>query len=386
LDYVVAGFGIGAIVALIGFALWELYGNSDEPGHGWLTRASIGAMLGSLVIWAVTGVTLISTLDDDTASNLVLATAVITILAIVAGTIWYWRADQALLASMPQPVARKSQEQAAAALTSTPTSVAGVELSEWDSWPDREDRPADSVEAHAQPDSPAEPSFEAEVAAKPAEAVSDSPSQAGETVEPEPERDEVFVVEDTVIAVAVDPELGVEPEMYDEADTPAGIDAPASEPAKPENVEEPEGAAEVAPPIAALPANIQPRRNSEADAGIERERPVNAGPPKLAVGDVTRSENATGAIDPAVANGTRDTTQPSNAPAPPAAFESSLLADIDRDSVEGDGRYRSPLLADLDKNPDELEGVGLAKWRPDARLTAEQEVESPSPAKRRKRR
>ena len=46
MDYVVAGFGIGAIVALIGFALWELYGNSDEPGHGWLTRASIAIVRG----------------------------------------------------------------------------------------------------------------------------------------------------------------------------------------------------------------------------------------------------------------------------------------------------------------------------------------------------
>ena len=68
----------------------------------------------------------------------------------------------------------------------------------------------------------------------------------------------------------------------------------------------------------------------------------------------------------------------------PAAFESSLLADIDVTSAASDGRYRSPLLADLQQNPDELEGVGLAKWRPEARLTAEDQTATPPPKSRRK--
>lgn len=381
MDYVVAGFGIGAIVALIGFALWELYGNSDEPGHGWLTRASIGAMLGSLVIWAVTGVTLLSTLDDNTASNLVLATSVITILAIVAGTIWYWRADQALLASMPRQVAqKKSQNQAAAALVSAPSAVADVELSEWDSWPDRDDRSADASEAEAQSDSAPEPSFEAEVAANPAEASEDSPTQDVEVAEAVPEVDEVIVAEDTVIAVEV------EPEIEQEAAVPTDADAPAPEPAEPEKVVEPEAVGADEAPIAALPATIQSRGDAKAGADTEPEKSDSAEQDKEPAGDAAKSEKTAGSTSRPTSDATRNGAQPPSDPAPPAAFESSLLADIDRDSVEGDGRYRSPLLADLEKNPDELEGVGLAKWRPDARLTAEQDAGAPPPAKRRKRR
>jgi hypothetical protein len=380
LDYVVAGFGIGAIVALIGFALWELYGQSDEPGHGWLTRASIGAMLGSLVIWAVTGVTLISTLDDDTASNLVLATAVITILAIVAGTIWYWRADQALLASMPQPVARKSQKQAAAALTSAPSSVAGVELSEWDSWPDRNDRSADGSEAEAQFDSAPEPNFEAEVAANPAEGSEVSSTQDAETAEAAPEVEDVIVAEDTVIAVEI------ETEIDQEAALPTDADAPVPEPAGPEKVVEPEAAAVDEAPIAALPATIQPRDDANAGTDIEPEKSDGAEQGKEPAGDAAKSEKTASTTGTHSSDSTRNGAQAPLGPAAPAAFESALLADIDRDSVEGDGRYRSPLLADLGNNPDELEGVGLAKWRPDARLTAEQGLEAPPSTKRRKRR
>lgn len=376
MDYVIAGFGIGAIVALVGFALWELYGNSDEPGRGWLTRASIGAMLGALVIWAVTGVTLISTLDDNTASNLVMATAIITILAIVAGTAWYWRADQALLASMPPQAVQKPRNQPAAFAPAAATT--NVELSEWDSWPEREEPATDTPDA--QPDTPAEPSFEPEVAAKPAVVSDDSPEGATETDTAVPEEAALIAAEDTVIAIEV------EPLADSAADVPADTVAPAPVQPAPEIVDEPVPAAEVEAPIAALPANIPPRRNAKADARIELEKSKSTELPKPAADSTPQVNGNAGIVQPPKPETKPEAPQLSLERAPSAAFESSLLADIDTASVEGDGRYRSPLLADLEQNPDELEGVGLAKWRPDARLTADHESESPPPAKRRKRR
>jgi hypothetical protein len=67
----------------------------------------------------------------------------------------------------------------------------------------------------------------------------------------------------------------------------------------------------------------------------------------------------------------------------PGAFESSLLADVDGSLADQEGGYRSPLLSDL--GSDKLEGVGLAKWRPDARLTEQEKEEAPPPAKRSRR-
>jgi hypothetical protein len=379
LDYVVAGFGIGAIVALIGFALWELYGNSDEPGHGWLTRAAIGAMLGSLVIWAVTGVTLISTLDDTTASNLVTATSVITILAIAAGTIWYWRADQAVLASMPPRPVQMPKVQSAVSVAPT---AADVESSEWDSWPDREERPADPGDA--QTDSPAEPSFEPEVAAKPAAAETVLIPERAESKGAEAANDEDVVAEDTVIAVAVEPPADRAADSLVEADVPA-IEEP-----EPESADVPEAPPEVEVPIAALPAHIPPRRDSKAETKAELVKSEGPQPAKMvpgnAVVEVGDDGNSADPMESPKPESSTNGAQPAVDRAPSPAFESSLLADIDSGSVEGDGRYQSPLLADLEKNPDELEGVGLAKWRPDARLTDEPEAKPPAPGRRGRRR
>jgi len=379
LDYVVAGFGIGAIVALIGFALWELYGNSDEPGYGWLTRAAIGAMLGSLVIWAVTGVTLISTLDDNTASNLVMATSVITILAIAAGTIWYWRADQALLASMPPRPVQAPRTQNA---VSTLPTAADVELGEWDSWPDREEQPSDTREG--QTDSPAEPSFEPEVAAKPAPAETAPTPVRAESDEAGPVTDEDIVAEDTVIAVVV------EPPADRAAEPPVDTDTLAPKEPETKSADQPEAPPEVEVPVAALPANVAPTRDSKANPKVEPVKPERTEPAKVVAAEAkveaaADEESAVGAESPKSEASTNG-TQPSADRTPSAAYESSLLADIDSDSVEGDGRYQSPLLADLEKNPDELEGVGLAKWRADARLTDEPEAGPPAPAKRGRRR
>lgn len=379
LDYVVAGFGIGAILALIGFALWELYGNRDEPGHGWLTRAAIGAMLGSLVIWSITGVTLVSTLDDTTASRVVMVTTLITIAAIVAGSLWYWRVDQAVLASMPQQRAQETRNDSATAAAAAAQSDAGIELSEWDSWPERGEAAPNSPEpAGAAPD---EARFEPEVAAEP-EAIAEGQAEAStETVEVEAAA-AVAEAEDVVIGVVVEApaEEAVEAvmETAELARTPEHVERADDSPSEDE--------AEA--PLVALPANVRPFRTPKAapDAEPEPLELAEVDEPSLApeVDEDEHAEHSAGAEPPkpnAKVNGAPAATEPSA----PAGFESSLLADIDATTAEDAGRYRSPLLADLEQDPNELEGVGLAKWRPEARLTTDERDDVPPPKGRRKR-
>lgn len=368
MDYVVAGFGIGAVLALIGFALWELFGNSEEPGQGWLTRASIGLMLGSLVIWAVTGVTLISTLKDSTASQLVMVTTLITILAVLAGSAWYWHADQAMLKSMPQQRVQNPKK-ATAPAPSAMRPAAGVEVSEWDSWPEREEK---ATEPAAEPSAPV--SFEPEVAAEPQDAAVD-------TIELESVASAEAPPEDTLIDIAVDAGPVAESEPTTEVAI-AGPDEPAAIP------DEPEPSTESEEPVAALPANVRafPTAKPELPAPpAPSEEPVVATTSDEApVAEPIEPKELAEEIDQPQADTHVNGKQPSAMPEQPAAFESSLLADIDVTSAESDGRYRSPLLADLQQNPDELEGVGLAKWRPEARLTAEDQTAPPPSKSRRK--
>jgi hypothetical protein len=374
LDYVVAGFGIGAILALIGFALWELYGNREEPGQGWLTRAAIGAMLGSLVIWAVTSVTLVSTLDDATASRVVMLTTLITIVAIVGGSIWYWRVDRALLASLPQQPAQKLRTQSAMSPVATAQPDAGIELSEWDSWPERGQKEPDTAEPDGAASEPA--TFEPEVAAMPE-------SSAGVVVEPSTETVEevaeagVAEPEDVVVAVAV--EAPVEEAVETDIDIP---DRTATVEERPEA---PTAEVEAEAPLVALPVRVEPFRHSRpapASEPVRDEIAEAAGSaPAPPVDEKDREEESDGHPSSQPASKTNGAL----AIVDPIAFESSLLADIDATTAEGNGRYQSPLLADLEQDPDELEGVGLAKWRPEARLTAEDRTPASPPKSRRRR-
>jgi hypothetical protein len=372
LDYVVAGFGIGAILALIGFALWELYGNREEPGQGWLTRAAIGAMLGSLVIWAVTSVTLVSTLDDATASRVVMLTTLITIVAIVGGSIWYWRVDRALLASLPQQPAQKPRTQSAMSPVATAQPDAGIALSEWDSWPERGQKEPDTAEPDGATSEPA--TFEPEVAAMPE-------SSAGVVVEPSTET--VEEVEEAGVAEPEDVVVAVTVEAPVEEAVETDIDIPDRTATVEERAEAPAAEVEVEAPLVALPVRVSPFRHSRPAPASEPERDETA--------EAARSAPAVDEKDREEESDGRPPSQPESktngalAIVDPIAFESSLLADIDATTAEGNGRYQSPLLADLEQDPDELEGVGLAKWRPEARLTAEDRTPAPPPKSRRRR-
>jgi hypothetical protein len=372
LDYVVAGFGIGAILALIGFALWELYGNREEPGQGWLTRAAIGAMLGSLVIWAVTGVTLVSTLDDATASRVVMLTTLITIVAIVGGSIWYWRVDRALLASLPQQPAQKPRTQSAMSPVATAQPDAGIELSEWDSWPERGQKEPETAEPDGAASAPA--TFEPEVAAMPESSAGVVAEPSAETVEEAAEAG-VAELEDVVVAVAVEAPV--------EEAVETDIDIPDRTATVEERAEAPAAEVEVEAPLVALPVRVPPLRPSRPAPASEPERDETS--------EAARSAPAVDEKDREEESDGRPPSQPESktngalAIVDPVAFESSLLADIDATTAEGNGRYQSPLLADLEHDPDELEGVGLAKWRPEARLTAEDRTPAPPPKSRRRR-
>ncbi|MEZ4507224.1 MAG: hypothetical protein R2848_15570 [Thermomicrobiales bacterium] len=356
MDYVVAGFGIGAILALIGFALWELFGTVEEPGSSWLGRAAIGLMLGALVIWAVTGVSLISHVDDSTGSHLVLLTTLVTLVAIAGGSFWYWRADRALAASRPRP-ARAASRQAAAA----PAVIGDVELTEWDSWPERDAGKGNGAEDRAGTEAPPV-AFEPEVAVE-AVAVEAAAADSAATGEPKSP--------DSVDLPAIDAASG---------DSPVDQDA-ASEQPLPANVRP--FRSPVAPPApeVAAPAEavaVAPTGDSAENGDVDRPGPIVEQDDAIVAMAVDEPDSVAGesaAAQQPVASEMVDA---------PVGFESSVLADIDGTLADENGAYRSPLLSDL--GSDQLEGVGLAKWRSDAALVDDDGEHADQPAARRFRR
>ncbi len=349
MDYVVAGFGIGAILALIGFALWELFGNVEKPGTSWLGRAAIGLMLGSLVIWSVTCVSLISHIDDSTGSNLVLLTSLVTVVSIAIGAFWYWRAERMLADSQPRPTNRSVPR---AVVPASAATLAGedVELTAWDSWPERET--AEEAQQGADPpETEPLPSFEPEVAVDP------DLAPEIETVSDKPEAIEVesadAIAEDTASTEPVADEEMLGPEL-------------------PSNLRQ-------FPPAALT----EPSDQVVVQDGLLAEA-VDPAPPEVAVEEEAPIEDMKVDDTALVAELEAPTSPDEEQEQPPTdetdgtmvAFESSLLLDVDGSLAE-EGGYRSPLLSDL--GSDQLEGVGLAKWRPDARLTGQEDEESPLP-------
>ncbi len=363
MDYVVAGFGIGAVLALIGFALWELFGTSDEVGTGWLARAAIGAMLGALVIWAITVVSLVSMVDDSTGSNLVLLTTVVTLLSIAIVSFWYWRVERSL------PMAKPEQRAAPAGPVemAEATPAAEIELSDWDTWPEREPRQEET------PEPLQTVSFEPETATEPVAASEATPESAQDIVlaveagwaEPElPGEDDRAAEPEHVAAERSDDSESFAPPSSEVApeETERGTERPARllgnvrafRPRPVVPVQDDQVVVEKAPVAPAEPGNV-PDTAPEVDAPEDdRDARVH--------GDVGSDEEAepTPKVDAA-----------------PSAFESSLLADIDSSTARGDRRYQSPLLADLESRTDDLEEIGLAKWRPEDRLTADEPEERP---------
>jgi hypothetical protein len=70
-DFVVAGFGMGAILALVGFTVWELFGNEGYSGLYWKVRAGISLMATAVALWIVTIVGLVAEVGDSTGWQLV---------------------------------------------------------------------------------------------------------------------------------------------------------------------------------------------------------------------------------------------------------------------------------------------------------------------------
>jgi len=355
LDYVVAGFGIGAVLALVGFALWELFGTSDETGGGWLVRAAIGSMLGALVIWAITGVSLVSSVDDSTGSHLVLLTTVVTLLAIVVVSFWYRRIEQPLpretRSSRAIPAQPAEREQMAPL-------AAGIELTEWDTWPEREQ----DQEAVPEP-----VRFEPETAAEPATL-------------PAPDADEA---QDIVVAVEA---LSIRSIPVGDDDESAarehvladpGDDNESSESQSPET--EPSAERTVARPgnVRAFRPRPVPRVEIEHLHPVAEDLPVESVDVEEPFEAEPSADLDAGPSEPVEHDSEPDEPVPSAEAVPAAGFESSLLADIDASTVSGDGRYRSPLLADLEPGADELQEIGLAKWRPEDRLTSDEPEEPP---------
>lgn len=67
MDFLIGGLGLGAILAIAGFALRELTaGRPTEPGD-WIRPASLAMMLSAAIIWSITLAALLAELDDSTA-------------------------------------------------------------------------------------------------------------------------------------------------------------------------------------------------------------------------------------------------------------------------------------------------------------------------------
>lgn len=336
MDYVVAGFGFGALLALIGFALWELFGDAEEPGISWLSKASIGAMLGALVVWAVTGVTLLSTLDDAMASRLVLLTSLVTVGAIAAGAGWYWWADRAYAPVVEPPTRTAGDREPRVAAAERD---AEVEPNEWDVWPERQASVAD--DAVDEPVDVAAVAFEAEVAAAPVALDNDVGSEA----EPNADR--------------ASPEAAVAPnggENVDDLDPPS---SPSSPIVKEGERDEP---ATEELRFESTPVSIEAPALESHDETVETDRAVASSDTDSVAELDAEVDTSVEEIVPDTQTGP-ETEETIELPQQPAGFESALLADIDGAAVETNGRFASPLLADLVPNPDELEGVGLPKWR-----------------------
>ena len=146
LDYVVAGLGIGAILALIGFALWELFGDVEEPGTSWLSRARdwphdrrAGDLVGHRSFRSFHIPT------TPRGSHLVLLTTLVTLVAIAAGSLLVLASRSG--AGRDQSATRKgsplSGTIAAMAAVSGLSASDDIELTEWDSWPERSENQVD---------------------------------------------------------------------------------------------------------------------------------------------------------------------------------------------------------------------------------------------------
>lgn len=379
MDYVVAGFGIGAVLALIGFALWELFGTTEEPGKSWLSRAAIGLMLGSLVLWAITAVSLVSHLEDSMGTQIILMTTLVTLISVAAGSYWYWRVDRELVAHLPKQ--RKVSPQREIPVAAAVAAQEDLELSEWDDWPDRD--AGQPVEPQMGPVAP-EPAvaFEPEVAVE-------APDAPG--------------LKDDVEAASYGPRIDIsQTEIEAESDeaTVEPFDSASVLPANarpfraPTRTDATPDAAQVEVDDVVLAESISlDEVKWEPDTG-EPEEPdgeVAALVEDVAVAEIELEplvESNLSEIEPPLLGPEVPLVEKEDAPADeedenergtPSGFESALLADVDASLVDESGGYRSPLLADL--GPDKLEGVGLAKWRQDARLTDEEEEDDHPRAK-----
>lgn len=85
MDYVIAGLGFGAVLAIIGFLLTELGGSRRSSIPRWVATAGSVLMFAALILWAVTAAAFFSGLDDDMALRVVAGSgAVATLGALVA--------------------------------------------------------------------------------------------------------------------------------------------------------------------------------------------------------------------------------------------------------------------------------------------------------------
>lgn len=86
MDFVVVGFGVGALLALIGFALWEASTNHKAASRRWtpLWRdLGLSLMLSAVLLWVVTGVALTAGSADDEGTMVLMAAGFIALVGLL---------------------------------------------------------------------------------------------------------------------------------------------------------------------------------------------------------------------------------------------------------------------------------------------------------------
>jgi hypothetical protein len=90
-DYLIAGLGSGAVLAIIGFLLSELGLSQRRSFPRWMPEAGAALMIAALIVWAVTAAAFFSGLDDDASLQVVIGSVVVAALgAVVAAAVMAW--------------------------------------------------------------------------------------------------------------------------------------------------------------------------------------------------------------------------------------------------------------------------------------------------------
>ena len=120
MDYVIAGLGSGAVLAIIGFLLRELGVSRRTSFPRWMAPAGVALMFAALIIWIVAAAAFFSGMDDDSALPVVAGSAVVATLGslLAAGVMIRTYKPRPVLATVVAMAQRETEPTPAVAIKS----------------------------------------------------------------------------------------------------------------------------------------------------------------------------------------------------------------------------------------------------------------------------